>query len=572
MKTTPSNRKNERANVLVIAICVTFIAGVTLASFLKLAAGQNTSVARSQAWNASIPIVEAGIEEAMTHLNDNCTYTDISHPNTNSWAIDGWTQTEVGVKKKTYLPGGSYYSVEIISAAPYSPFQPAIISEGHMASPFASQIVAPNAFLAAIGTTVDQTIPTRSPSTQTMNTNVARKVRVTAGQHGLFSKGLVAKYNIDLNGNNIATDSFDSADPAYSSSGQYDSSKHKANGDVATDSGLINSLNVGNANIAGKVSTGPGGQVAIGANGTVGDLAWTSSHSGIQPGHSSDDMNVYFPDVKPPFSGGFSTPLGPLTLTNADRTTGTTTNTVNSYPVGQFPVITNTVTVTTPDFPTAGTYIGTPTMNTSRTTTTTYPATGSYSGVVVTNTDNITSTTFPSAGTYIGVPTTNTQSTTTATYPGSGTYLGIVSTNTASTNSPTYPDSGVYTGTVATNTAPTNSLTYPAAGTYFGAVATNTIATNSSSLPSGGVSGPVTTNFTTVPTVSYPPAGSFVPPVATNSTATSAASYPASGTFAGNVITNTSSTTSPNPPASGSYIGSVATNTTPTTTSSYPSS
>jgi len=565
MKTTVSPKNNERANVLLVVIGVTLVAGITLASFLKLVAGQNTSVARSQAWNASIPVVEAGIEEAMTHLNDNCTYTDISHPNTNSWAIDGWTTTDVGVKKKTYLPGNSYYEVEIITAFPYSSFQPAIVSEGHMASPFSAQIVAPNPFLAQIGTTV-------TPTTRMLSTNVARKVRITAGQRGLFAKGLVAKYNIDLNGNNIATDSFDSADPAYSTGGQYDVSKHKSHGDVATDSGLINSLSVGNANIAGSVSTGHGGSVSIGANGTVGDLAWVSSHNGIQPGHSTDDMNVYFPDVKPPFTGGYSSPEGPLTMTNLDRTTGTTTNTVNSYPVGQSPVITNTVTVTTASFPAAGTYLGTPSMNTARTTTTTFPAADTYTGTVVTNTDNITSVTFPAAGTYIGTPRTNTESTTTSTYPGSGTYAGSVFTNTAATNSSTYPDSGSYLGTVATNTAPTNSMTYPSSGTYLGSVTTNIIATNSSTLPGGGFSGTVTTNFTTVTTASYPAPGSFVPPVATNTSATTSQSYPASGTYTGVVVTNTLTSSSPTPPSPGSYVGSITTNSAPTTTSTYPSS
>ncbi len=132
---------------------------------------------------------------------------------------------------------------------------------------------------------------------------ISRTVWVNATLPGLFSKGLVAKGQIDLRGNNVQTDSFDSSDPAYSTNGRYDPAKKKDKGDVATNSSLTNSLSVGNAKIIGKVSTGPEGVVGIGPNGTVGSLAWhVSGNKGIEPGWSSDDMDVEFPDVQAPFS------------------------------------------------------------------------------------------------------------------------------------------------------------------------------------------------------------------------------------------------------------------------------
>src|SRR5439155_15153717 len=94
----------------------------------------------------------------------------------------------------------------------------------------------------------------------------------------------------------------------------YDATKSRDNGDVATDSSVTNSMNVGNANIYGHVSTGPNGLVAIGANGAVGAKAWQAAgNKGIEPGWSSDDMNVFLPDVKAPFAGGFS-PIGGIGL------------------------------------------------------------------------------------------------------------------------------------------------------------------------------------------------------------------------------------------------------------------
>ena len=99
-----------------------------------------------------------------------------------------------------------------------------------------------------------------------------------------FTKGLVAKGQIDMKGNNVSTDSFDSSDPLYNTGGLYDPLRHRDHGDVATTSGLTNSVNVANANIWGKVSTGPHGSVKIGPLGGVGDEAWqTEQHRGIKP-------------------------------------------------------------------------------------------------------------------------------------------------------------------------------------------------------------------------------------------------------------------------------------------------
>jgi hypothetical protein len=120
---------------------------------------------------------------------------------------------------------------------------------------------------------------------------------------------------VDLKGNNITTDSFDSADPNASAwdpgagYGTYDPSRSKDNGDVSSNSGIIDSFKTGNADIMGRVSTGPGGDVAIGPNGTVGSEAWVSSgNTGIEPGYRTDDMNVRLNDVSFPTTTWFALP------------------------------------------------------------------------------------------------------------------------------------------------------------------------------------------------------------------------------------------------------------------------
>ncbi len=117
----------------------------------------------------------------------------------------------------------------------------------------------------------------------------------------VFRHALVSIGSLDLCGNNLTVDSFDSSDPNYSTYGQYDPAKPKDTALVAASTGLTNSLAVGNANIWGKLVTGPGRSVDIGPDGSVGDLQWHADcKTGIQSGHVNDDMNMDFPPVELP--------------------------------------------------------------------------------------------------------------------------------------------------------------------------------------------------------------------------------------------------------------------------------
>jgi hypothetical protein len=126
-----------------------------------------------------------------------------------------------------------------------------------------------------------------------------------------YSFAIGAIGSIDLKGNNVSSDSFDSSDPLYSTNGLYTPSKRKAGGDILTISDLTSSiLNVGNANIAGHIQIGPDGHWNI-LNGSVGDLAWVDSGTiGIQPGWALTNRSYYFPPVVLPQTT-WLTPGGP---------------------------------------------------------------------------------------------------------------------------------------------------------------------------------------------------------------------------------------------------------------------
>ena len=286
-------RNTESGSALLLTLVATVIIGATLAAYLTLVKAQNQAGMRSQAWNATIPIIEAGMEDAMMHLN--------THGSSNL-LCDGWTQVGTKYVMQRAL-GDSYYNVSIYNwVAGASNQHPIIDSRGYVTPPLT---------LASIGgptiggpTMFAMAVPA-SPAGF-----MARGVRATSRQDFVFTKAMVAKCSIDLAGNNIRSDSFDSSDPSYSTGGRFDATKAKAHGDIATDCTIINSISVGNADVYGHLSTGPGGSVAIGPNGSVGDATWHDPNvinnvKGIQPGAVTDDMNTDFPDVKIPFTGGY---------------------------------------------------------------------------------------------------------------------------------------------------------------------------------------------------------------------------------------------------------------------------
>lgn len=251
----------EQGSIIVAVLLGCLVMGYILAAYLSLVNSQNLSIARSQTWNSCMPVVEAGVEEALSHLY----YTKGTNLVSN-----GWQYNSAGCSKWRSI--GTGYALIVISNGT----TPVVYSTAFIQAPFGGDYV-------------------------------RRTVKVETRKDGLFSKGMVAKGQITLNGNNITVDSFDSQDPNYSTNGLYLLSRRKDNGDVATNSGVVNSLSSGNANIFGHVSTGPGGTVQIGNNGAIGNLAWQATGTnGIQPGYSTDDMNVAFPDVKLPYSGGFT--------------------------------------------------------------------------------------------------------------------------------------------------------------------------------------------------------------------------------------------------------------------------
>jgi hypothetical protein len=122
--------------------------------------------------------------------------------------------------------------------------------------------------------------------------------RVSRVPGPLFANAIAVRGLVDLGGSGWV-DSFDSADPNFSTDGRYDPAKRKAGGDIASALGTNGSIILGSTQVAGVVHTEPGGIVTLGPNGGVGSLAWLNNPSTagmIEPGYVREDMNLSFPN------------------------------------------------------------------------------------------------------------------------------------------------------------------------------------------------------------------------------------------------------------------------------------
>jgi hypothetical protein len=307
MKTQIKQSRGDQGNVLLISLITAMIIGATLGSFLLLVRSQSTMVVRSQVWNETVIVTEAGVEDALQLINKHAGTPNLSGW-TNEATSDGWTALSANVfHVRRYIGNSSAFYDAYVTNYDTGPD---IYTVGFVPPP-ALLAFAPQTFFAAAGVTDN------GPR------QVSRKLSVQTLKDPMFNFALAAEKTIDLKGNNVATDSFDSSNTNYSNAdGSYNPAKNKDGGDVVSNDTITNTINVGNADIMGRARTGPNGTVKVGPNGSVGSKAWvTGGNNGkIQPGWSSSDMNVKFPNVPSPdtiYTATWYT-IAPATFTTSD--------------------------------------------------------------------------------------------------------------------------------------------------------------------------------------------------------------------------------------------------------------
>lgn len=238
MKLRSPNR--QHGGTLIVTLIMAITIGTVLSSYLLLVGSRYELTARSQCWNYAVPVLEAGIEEALTHLQD-----DASRPSANGWTNGTVGGQTVYAKQRSLSDGSMYYTV-IYNAGTTNPY---IYSTGMI------------------------------PAPRKANTYISRTARVNGYNPPLFNVAFGAVNGIQMNGNGLAADSFNSSLSTLSNNGLYDSTKTSTNGNVASVNGPVD---FGNHNIAGNLYLGP-------------TVAQTNV-SGVN-GKIYSDFNISFPDV-----------------------------------------------------------------------------------------------------------------------------------------------------------------------------------------------------------------------------------------------------------------------------------
>src|SRR5258708_25977300 len=170
---------------------------IVLGSYLTLLASRNRITMRSQAWNEAVPVLEAGIEEAFTHLYDD----------TGSLTANGWSAVSINshlvYQKPRYFTNTSFFndkSYYVVTISNATTTQPVIYCQGCVPAPRGGGYI-------------------------------FRLVQVNTTNPAIFTKAVAAKGTVTLSGG-ASVDSFNSSNPLYSSNGMYVPSRREANGGI----------------------------------------------------------------------------------------------------------------------------------------------------------------------------------------------------------------------------------------------------------------------------------------------------------------------------------------------------
>ncbi len=268
MKFQHKKSNKHKGSVLIVTLLIGAILGILMGSYLLMVQTQHFSVTRARAWNDAVVVAEAGVEDAMAHIN--CTNTIGG-----KWSpLNGWQYTlGSGTYWKTNAYLGYYVQFQVPPAV--TNLYPVITAISYVPGP--------------IGTPA-----------------VSRTVRVkTTPITATFASGaMVVSDYVSFKGFGITTDSFQSTNLTLFPGGLYNSTNAMDHGDVSSTSTKTNAVNVQNAKVHGTLHTAPGDTAVAGSSGSVGDNAWVNGgKTGIEAGHVVADATQTFPDATLPDTG-----------------------------------------------------------------------------------------------------------------------------------------------------------------------------------------------------------------------------------------------------------------------------
>src|SRR5881394_1633405 len=117
--------KSRAGHILVATLVIAAVLGVAVVAYLNVIHTQNNLTVRSQVWNSCMPVVEAGIEEALAHMN--------SSGQTNWGKVNGWSwdSSKNAFVKTRPIGNGSFTCTIATNNGP----NPVITSTGSLPAP-----------------------------------------------------------------------------------------------------------------------------------------------------------------------------------------------------------------------------------------------------------------------------------------------------------------------------------------------------------------------------------------------------------------------------------------------------
>ena len=277
MKTNLRQRDSRRGSLLIVAMLLSAIIGISLVSYLQLGRTALNISNRAFYNNAAVNLAEQGIEEAMYSVNKKI--ADSSYTWT-GWTISGadayreWTGVALGQNTT------ASYRVYVYG---YNGVAPTIVSRARVTL--------------ANGTSAP----------------IEKWLQVQLRKTSKFANGLVAKNSVTFNGNNATVDSWNS-DPDNNSATaaiKFSAGVKNDHGSVGSISVSVSAVSINNADIWGYAATG-GSLPTIGPNGTVGPFGTATGTMDLS--RVSTDFTASFDPVTAP-SGSYSNYGGAITTT-----------------------------------------------------------------------------------------------------------------------------------------------------------------------------------------------------------------------------------------------------------------
>lgn len=273
--------RNKRGAILITTVIFAMAIAIGLGSFIALTVQSSKLSNSSFNLNSALNLAEAGLESAMSSIN---------RADWSGWDSYGGSSTNKTRTLPTFdLSSGITGHVDVVVFGVNSS-TPRIVAQGRTEG--------------ALGS------------------SVRKQIEVNLRRRSHFATGMVAKDLVVFKGGNAYVDSYNSEDPAYSTSGQYDETKKRDRGSVASArvEATADGVLLGNGNVWGYAATS-GADVDVGATGSI---KGTTTPSGVRIDNSriTKDFSANF-DIETAPTSGFSTEYGAVATSTTFGTTGT---------------------------------------------------------------------------------------------------------------------------------------------------------------------------------------------------------------------------------------------------------